>query len=93
LIVLAIASVVLATCSLIGNGDVATGVRHIDHAVTTLTGLVNNLTDISDDMSELSTKVELDLNYTMQKNVCKEFIPESEWELLEEVSGGDLWFT
>mmetsp|Transcript_93266 Transcript_93266/g.266672 ORF Transcript_93266/g.266672 Transcript_93266/m.266672 type:complete len:84 (+) Transcript_93266:752-1003(+) len=83
-------------------------------------------------MSELSTKVELDLNYTMQKNVCKvsedmpatldrrhphasrhtqthkhcirtvpppyfvttqEFIPESEWELLEEVSGGDLWFT
>mmetsp|Transcript_93268 Transcript_93268/g.266679 ORF Transcript_93268/g.266679 Transcript_93268/m.266679 type:complete len:419 (+) Transcript_93268:100-1356(+) len=90
LIVLAIASVVLATCSLIGNGDVATGVRHIDHAVTTLTGLVNNLTDISDDMSELSTKVELDLNYTMQKNVCKEFIPESEWELLEEYVG---WFS
>lgn len=71
LIVLAIASVVLATCSLIGDGDVATGVRHIDHAVTTLTGLVNNLTHISDDMSELSAKVELDLNYTMQKTVCK----------------------
>ena len=65
----------------------ATGVRHIDHAISTLTGLVNNLTDVSDDMTALSDKVELDLNYTMQKAVCKEFIPESEWEMLEQYVG------